>query len=560
MLKFDAENLPEAIVADFTRRASKLVLEMDAHRPWLLKEPRLCLLLPLWRKVLEVPVCVQIFRNPIEVAASLHTRNEMPIDAGLALWEHYVRSARNASTGLPNVVVLHRQLMQEPMAVARQLLRQLESVGVGGMRLPSDREISAFVRDDLYRERESRQDLFAYTKAPQMDIFRHLMAAGNAPAKIDAGPTPAGRKALAKYESGLPPLKPKSSGSIESRSELVLRGQLSLREQEAKLVREMSMRLDSELKQRDSQLAFMETEFRVARESAAKLDADLKQARERLSGKDQELRTVTQLAESRASDLEAYKGKISIYENESRAAVEEHARLTDELRLMDAAKTAAEASVSERFREIEQLTMVLINREQELERVDGERRGASEKLRRQLSATNDQITKLKGQLLETSKQTAKIMRHLAVEEAEKLQLKSLVSEKVVELKQCEDRLAEITGSIFWRIMKPLRAAKRLFSSGGQPVSSDLNTIRGSGWFDADWYLKRNQDVARSGIDPAEHYLNHGAAEGRDPGPEFDAKFYLATYADVAASKINPLLHYMHHGKAEGRSVRANGAK
>lgn len=92
------------------------------------------------------------------------------------------------------------------------------------------------------------------------------------------------------------------------------------------------------------------------------------------------------------------------------------------------------------------------------------------------------------------------------------------------------------------------------------MSSDLSTIRGSGWFDSDWYLERNQDVARSGIDPAEHYLNHGAAEGRDPGPGFDTKFYLAAYPDVAASKSNPLLHYIRNGKSEGRAIRADEKK
>ena len=60
------------------------------------------------------------------------------------------------------------------------------------------------------------------------------------------------------------------------------------------------------------------------------------------------------------------------------------------------------------------------------------------------------------------------------------------------------------------------------------------------------------DVAASGEDPARHYLIHGAAERRSPGPEFDAEGYLASYPDVAASGLNPLLHYLEHGQAEGR--------
>src|SRR5258705_443067 len=35
-------------------------------------------------------------------------------------------------------------------------------------------------------------------------------------------------------------------------------------------------------------------------------------------------------------------------------------------------------------------------------------------------------------------------------------------------------------------------------------------------FDAEWYLKRNPDVAQTGTDPLEHFLRHGLQEGRAP--------------------------------------------
>lgn len=247
---FNAADLPEPVIADFFKSASKLVLEMDAHRPWLLKEPRLCLLLPLWRKVLEVPICVQILRNPVEVAASLRKRNDIPMEAGLALWEKYVRSAMSASSGLPSLLVLHRQLMLEPMNVAAQLLRQLESAGVVGLRMPSEREISTFVCDDLYRERESSSNMVAHSKKPQAALFRDLMAGDVAPADVGIGLTSASKKALAEYESSLPPLKPKPDLSILSQSELILRAKVELQNQEVRLVREMSSRLKSELSRR----------------------------------------------------------------------------------------------------------------------------------------------------------------------------------------------------------------------------------------------------------------------------------------------------------------------
>ncbi len=80
-------------------------------------------------------------------------------------------------------------------------------------------------------------------------------------------------------------------------------------------------------------------------------------------------------------------------------------------------------------------------------------------------------------------------------------------------------------------------------------------IRASPLFDASWYVKEYPDVGAAGVDPALHYVRHGAAGLLDPGPSFDTAWYLAYYSDVAASRINPLVHYLRHGAGEGRHAR-----
>jgi glycosyltransferase involved in cell wall biosynthesis/SAM-dependent methyltransferase len=78
-------------------------------------------------------------------------------------------------------------------------------------------------------------------------------------------------------------------------------------------------------------------------------------------------------------------------------------------------------------------------------------------------------------------------------------------------------------------------------------------IRHSLLFDREWYLAKYRDVATAGMDPALHYLWHGAAEGRDPSPEFSTTGYLRANPDVTPFG-NPLLHYILHGEAEGRDL------
>jgi len=80
-------------------------------------------------------------------------------------------------------------------------------------------------------------------------------------------------------------------------------------------------------------------------------------------------------------------------------------------------------------------------------------------------------------------------------------------------------------------------------------------LRESGLFNDEWYLLHYPDVAVGGMDPAVHYLKHGAGELRDPGPDFSTRHYLSMYPDVRDHGINPLLHYLYSGWDELRIIR-----
>ena len=77
----------------------------------------------------------------------------------------------------------------------------------------------------------------------------------------------------------------------------------------------------------------------------------------------------------------------------------------------------------------------------------------------------------------------------------------------------------------------------------------------AGEFDAAFYLASNLDVAKTGVDPLEHFLASGWREGRDPNASFSVKDYLESYPDIAAADINPFVHYLSAGRAEGRTGR-----
>jgi glycosyltransferase involved in cell wall biosynthesis len=85
---------------------------------------------------------------------------------------------------------------------------------------------------------------------------------------------------------------------------------------------------------------------------------------------------------------------------------------------------------------------------------------------------------------------------------------------------------------------------------------EIDMVRKSAYFEAEFYLRMNPDVDLSGMEPAAHFCHFGWKEGRNPGPNFDVAFYLETYEDVKKHGINPLIHFLRFGATEKRLPRA----
>ena len=97
---------------------------------FVLKDPRISLLLPLWRRVLVDRCCaVMIVRDPVEVAWSLALRDGLQILTGLALWGAYNRSALEGLAGLPVHVLRYEDLVEQPRATLTAMAAAVEDFG-----------------------------------------------------------------------------------------------------------------------------------------------------------------------------------------------------------------------------------------------------------------------------------------------------------------------------------------------------------------------------------------------------------------------------------------------
>jgi hypothetical protein len=149
-------------VAEGFRQEILAVLRRDfATSPlFVIKDPRICRLVPLWTSVLErlgvEPAFVIAFRNPIEVAESLRVRDGFHPATSLLMWLRHVVDAERGSRGARRVVVSYEALLEDWRAVVRRVGRELE-LEWPGLSHETDAAAEAFLDREM-RHRPSTLD------------------------------------------------------------------------------------------------------------------------------------------------------------------------------------------------------------------------------------------------------------------------------------------------------------------------------------------------------------------------------------------------------------------
>jgi len=243
---FQIQKLPKDVLKEFGSRASKIVLEMNSHKNWMLKDPRLCVLFELWKAQLEAPVCIHMFRNPLEVAQSLLKRDGIPIHVGIALWEKYNLLAVNASRGFPRLIVSYNQLMKEPQQAVKSIHDHLVGHGAEGLCMPQIRDIESFVRNELYREKVNEDELDQYLNKNQLKLVEAISSGKILANKKDYQVSVSAEAILKDYEKNKKTIL-NANRTKEHASKLIieLRNQLSQMENErARSEKELEVRVD----------------------------------------------------------------------------------------------------------------------------------------------------------------------------------------------------------------------------------------------------------------------------------------------------------------------------
>lgn len=186
----DLRNPPAAWI----RQAGRVIEDVFPASPWVLKEPRMCVLLDAWLSVIPQETSfVVVVRDPSEVAASITRRDGYSADHGAALWEVYNAELERSLQGRRVIVMTFDEVRSSPQESLRRLG---EFVGLQGEELDGAVTRAAATLDDALGA-STPHDVVPYLTAR----WQHLTALSGTHDRLDSDPAPCAPWAIAELRS-----------------------------------------------------------------------------------------------------------------------------------------------------------------------------------------------------------------------------------------------------------------------------------------------------------------------------------------------------------------------
>ena len=149
-------------IANYQYRLNKIIdTAFSGKKIWAWKDPRTCLFLPLWQKLLSergVPLSVvYVVRNPVDVAKSLAKRNGFSFEKSYALWLNYNLSALSVLQEVPLVFVSYECFLSSPLQQLERLTKYLP-VPFSTEEIKYSDNFTSFLRKDLHHNQSTSED------------------------------------------------------------------------------------------------------------------------------------------------------------------------------------------------------------------------------------------------------------------------------------------------------------------------------------------------------------------------------------------------------------------
>jgi len=506
------------------RACALLAQEYGTTRLFVLKDPRICRILPFWLDVLDIadilPAMVIPVRNPLEVAASLKRRDGTDPSYGHLLWLRHMLDAEVASRGRNRFFCSYDSLMN---CWPRLISSVQETVGVSLPRL-SERtaeEIDSFLTEKLHNHKVSpnrviENPMLSAWLRDSFEIFNRWGEVGEHSEDF----------------ATLDRIRADFNATAPAFSRLVASGQRAVKN---------AQKLEQQLIDNQSRLLTTETTAAELVQKIQKQEIELGVLRQREDEKEAELSVLRQ-REDEKEDALAQK-------------IQELHQAIERLVLSDTERERSATMTNELQRQLSETQNALVESQSDANKKamlsDAEReRSISEinELQRQLSETQSALVEsqceanLKFTLLAEAMDKLNRMEVLEIEHKRLAELHAQLTierdEAKTDLAQRLEEIVALTQRLCSSESATIRASHdaewlqkvtlQLYSNGWRIQLASLlsdslrrtliaNRLKRRGLFDTAAYLETHTGVAHAGQDPLLHYINHGILEGRKPG-------------------------------------------
>jgi hypothetical protein len=521
---------PPARLALHARARSALADEFgDASLP-IVKDPRMCRLMPFWSSVFHeadwsVRPLLQL-RSPLEVALSLNRRNGVALSLGCLIWLRHVLDAEAETREMRRTVLDWEDFLGDRRDALERVGEQLDLTWPSW----SDSalaEIDEFVSADLRRQKASEDDLRVHPAVN--DLVRDAYAAmielvgdssnGRIWRKLDAVRT--------RFEDAAAIFGRAMFETEEESRRLQSKG-LREREEHARQVDAIHHGLAGEFAAAHREFASQLEATR--KESARQFDALLAERDARLSEKDVLIADKNRLIAALERDIGRTAAALAGREREA-------AKTKVDLEEARAALASSESDTAERIARLSEDRDFLA-------------RYLSRTFRRpwrpmKFFFTYNLLRSFSMLTAPFSERTAARFKRSALKRSPRRFDLYLSRTPSVALTPGSPE-----GPSSTQLVPPLSPP----SFAADPVVPPASPLPWVAFFDENWYLGRYPDAAvgADGLGPLEHFVRYGAAEGSDPNPAFHSTWYLSTYPDVAQAGLIAINHFVEWGAVEGR--------
>jgi GT2 family glycosyltransferase len=584
---------------EFERRAiAELSHEFGRSSLIVVKDPRICRMMPFWSKVFNATgrtmrIIIPV-RSPLEVSQSLWISNRVPVNTALLLWLRHVLDAEFASREQPRAIIDWTAFIADwRMAVTRIG----EQIGISWPRPLSDKvaaEIDHFVAPGLWHNISDPAEMVVHPNVNSWlsECYRAMIELATDPSSDSA------RLALDDVRA-----------EFDKASTIFGRVIVDFEEQSRAELEAASRDKDTLSAERDSyqhqvQVAVAERDTWQAEHQT--LDEELTKLHEELD------RAQRVCVEAETLFIQSTNDLIAA-QNETLGAQHEIATLRE----------IFESEINATIQALEHATAKMLAQENELallRREATETRGQIAEERRNTEMLHEAITSLRTRIEQqetlSSKLAAQIDHHQADLERKNQQLEAWGKVSLAHrntFKQIEEqvRITTLKATINGQLASATKTARTHI--GQMPLGlafhksqlrprvpfrtairrlswSQRRLVKSSQLFDKTWYLTNNPDVAAHRAEPLEHFLSHGIMEDRDPHPLFnsgwyrihgseqvnglppfihflqnrlrkacslhplfDSRYYMEMNKDVAFDTVDPLTHFLQHGAVERRN-------